>query len=54
MRLVGPLPPIDLLQQQHQSVAMPGEIRALATAVAEALAVPMRVVETVIREPSSD
>ena len=41
-------------RQSHQSAELPPEILALATAVAEHLAVPMRVVETVIPEPSSD
>jgi len=55
LRLVGPSNRvIDLRQEEHQSVAIPAEVIALATAVAAHLVVPMRVVETVIREPSSD
>jgi len=55
LRLVGPSHlVIDVHQEEHQSVAIPAEVLALATAVAGHLVVPMRVVETVIREPSSD
>jgi hypothetical protein len=44
----------QLHKEEHQSAAVPAEILALATAVAAHLAVPTRVVETVIPEPSSD
>ncbi len=43
-----------LHQRSHQSAQLPPDILALATAVAGYLAVPIRVVETVIPEPSSD
>ena len=45
---------VQLHQESHQSAQLPPGILALATAVAGHLAVPMRVVESVILEPSSD
>jgi hypothetical protein len=55
VRLVGPfLRGFVLHKEEHRSAAVPAEILALATAVARHLAVPMRVVEMVIPEPSSD
>ena len=55
IRLIGSEQQVlQVHRQSHQSAELPPEILALATAVAEHLAVPMRVVETVISEPSSD
>jgi hypothetical protein len=45
---------LELLQRSHQSAPIPPEVFALAALVAGHVAVPMRVVETVIPEPSSD
>jgi len=45
---------LRLSQRNSGSAQLPSGILALATAVAGYVAVPMRVVETVIPEPSSD
>ena len=55
IRLIGSASQdVQLHQESHQSAQLPPGILALATAVAGHLAVPMRVVESVIPEPSSD
>jgi hypothetical protein len=45
---------LELLQRSHQTAATPPEVFALAALLVGHVAVPMRVVETVIPEPSSD
>jgi len=45
---------LELIHQSDESIPITPEILALATVVAGHLAVPMRVVETVIPQPSSD
>jgi hypothetical protein len=45
---------LELIHQSDRSTPVPAEILALATAVAGHVAVPMRVVETIVPEPSSD
>jgi hypothetical protein len=55
VRLVVPsLGSLDVYQQDHQPVAIPPEVQKLAAVVVEFVAMPLRVVESVIPEPSSD
>ena len=45
---------LELLQQSHQSAAIPAEVLALAALVVGHVGEPLRVIEAVIPEPSSD
>jgi hypothetical protein len=45
---------LELIHQSDRSTSISPEILALATTVAGHIAVPMRVVETVVPEPSTD